>query len=96
MKDNIKEIEDSTLNYLYENRAASPQSVAKIKLGINLGKGKGDIRVFKASLDSLINKKFIKKQEDRGNYKINDNGIEHIEVNSIVVDPVVVNPIEVE
>ncbi len=79
MKDDIKEIEDSVLNYLYENRTASPQSVAKIKLGINLGKGKGDIRLFKASLESLITKKFIKKQEDRGNYKIHLNGIEFIE-----------------
>jgi predicted transcriptional regulator len=79
MKDNIKEVEDGILNYLYENRTASPQSVAKIKFGINLGKGKGDIRVFKSSLDSLITKKFVKKQEDRGNYKINTNGIEFIE-----------------
>jgi len=83
MKDNIEETEANVLNYLYENRTASPQSVAKIKLGINLGKGKGDVRVFKASLESLINKKFIKKQEDRGNYKINDNGIGHIEVNPV-------------
>lgn len=81
MKDNIEEIECNLLNYLYENKAASPQSVAKIKLGINLGKGKGDLRLFKASLESLINKKFIKKQEDRGNYKINDNGIQHVEGN---------------
>jgi hypothetical protein len=79
MKDDIKEIEANTLNYLYENRASSPQSVAKIKLGIDLGKGKGDIRLFKASLESLIIKKFIKKQEDRGNYKIGLNGIEFIE-----------------
>ena len=88
MKDNIKETEDNILNYLYENRTSSPQSVAKIKLGINLGKGKGDLRLFKASLDSLINKKFIKKQEDRGNYKINDNGIEQIEVTSTEVSPI--------
>ncbi|MBZ9636127.1 hypothetical protein [Clostridium sp. FP1] len=79
MKDNIEETEGNVLNYLYENKAASPQSVAKIKLGINLGKGKGDLRLFKASLESLINKKFIKKQEDRGNYKINDSGIKHME-----------------
>ena len=79
MKDNIEEIEDSILNYLYENRTASPQSVAKIKLGINLGKGKGDIRLFKASLESLMKKKFITKQADRGNYKIEPNGIEYIE-----------------
>ncbi len=79
MKDDIKEIEANILNYLYENRTSSPQSVAKIKLGIDLGKGKGDLRLFKASLESLIIKKFIKKQEDRGNYKIGLNGIEFIE-----------------
>ncbi len=81
MKDNVKEIEDSILNYLYENRTASPQSIAKIKLAINLGNGKGDLRTFKSSLESLIKKKFIKKQADRGNYKIEVNGIEHIEGN---------------
>ena len=81
MKENIKEIEDSILTYLYENRAASPQSIAKIKLAINLGNGKGDIRLFKSSLETLIKKKFIKKQADRGNYKIELNGIEHIEGN---------------
>ncbi|MGH4125883.1 MAG: hypothetical protein ACREV6_23480 [Clostridium sp.] len=86
MKDNIEEIEAKLFNYLYENRAASPQSVAKIKLGIDLGKGKGDLRLFKASLDSLVNKKFIKKQEDRGNYKISDNGIEHIEGTKAIVE----------
>ncbi|MBU3145549.1 hypothetical protein [Clostridium sp. CF012] len=80
MKDNIKEIEDSILNYLYENRTASPQSLAKIGLGINLGKGKGNIRVFKASLESLMKKKFITKQAVRGNYKIEPTGIETIEV----------------
>lgn len=82
MKDDIKEIEANTLNYLYENRTSSPQSVAKIKLGIELGNGKGDLRLFKASLESLIIKKFIKKQEDRGNYKIGPNGIEFIEETS--------------
>ena len=81
MKDNVKEIEDSILNYLYQNRTASPQSIAKIKLAINLGNGKGDLRTFKSSLESLIKKKFIKKQADRGNYKIEVNGIEHIEGN---------------
>ncbi|MGK0466042.1 hypothetical protein [Clostridium sp.] len=79
MKDDIREIEANTLNYLYENRTSSPQSVAKIKLALELGKGKGDIRLFKASLESLIVKKFIKKQEDRGNYKIGPNGIAFIE-----------------
>lgn len=83
MKDNIIEIEDNIINYLYENRTASPQSIAKIKLGINLGNGKVNIRLFKSSLDSLIKKKFIKKQEDRGNYKIHLNGIEFIEGNKI-------------
>lgn len=82
MKDDIKEIEANILNYLYENRASSPQSVAKIKLGIDLGKGKGDLRLFKASLESLIIKKFIKKQEDRGNYKIGLNGTEFVEGDS--------------
>lgn len=80
MKDDIREIEDNILKYLYENRTASPQSVAKMKLGINLKNGKGDLRLFKASLESLIQKKFIKKQEDRGNYKITVDGIEFIEV----------------
>ena len=79
MKDNIEEIEANVLNYLYKSRAASPQSVAKIKLAINLGKGKGDIRVFKASLESLMRKKFITKQAVRGNYKIEATGIENIE-----------------
>jgi hypothetical protein len=81
MKDDIKEIEDSILNYLYENRAASPQSVAKIKLAINLGNGKGNLRLFKSALDSLIKKRFVKKQESRGNFKIDLSGIEHIEAN---------------
>lgn len=81
MKDDIKEIEDSVLNYLYENRDSSPQSVAKIKLAINLGNGKGNLRLFKSSLDSLIKKRFIKKQESRGNFKIDLSGIEHIEAN---------------
>ena len=81
MKDNIKEIEDSILNYLYKNRNASPQSVAKIKLAINLGNGKGDIRSFKSSLETLMKKKFITKQAVRGNYKIESAGIEHIEGN---------------
>ena len=81
MKDNIKEIEDSVLNYLYENRTASPQSVAKIKLAIDLGKGKGDLRVFKSALESLMKKKFITKQAVRGNYKIELTGIAHIEEN---------------
>lgn len=81
MKDNIIEVEDSILAYLYENRASSPQSVAKIKLAIKLGNGKGDIRLFKASLESLLKKKFITKQVVRGNYKIELNGIEYVEGN---------------
>lgn len=81
MKDNIKEIEDSILNYLYENRTASPQSIAKIKLALNLGNGKGDIRVLKSSLESLMKKKLITKQAVRGNYKIELTGIEFIEEN---------------
>ena len=81
MKDNIKEIEDSILNYLYENRTASPQSIAKIKFAINLGNGKGNIRVLKSSLESLMKKKFITKQAVRGNYKIELTGIEFIEEN---------------
>lgn len=81
MKDNIKEIEDSILNYLYENRTASPQSIAKIKLAINLGNGKGNIRVLKSSLESLMKKKLITKQAVRGNYKIELTGIEFIEEN---------------
>jgi len=79
MKDNIKEIEDSILNYLHENRTSSPQSIAKIKLGIKLGNGKGDIRVLKSSLESLMKKKFITRQAVRGNYKIEPSGIEFIE-----------------
>ena len=81
MKDDIKEIEDSILNYLYENRTSSPQSVAKMKLAINLGNGKGYIRLFKSALESLMKKKFITKQAVRGNYKIELNGIEFIEAN---------------
>ncbi|MFT5872094.1 MAG: hypothetical protein ACI8WT_001021 [Clostridium sp.] len=79
MKDDIKEVEDRVLNYLYENRAASPQSIAKIKLGINLGNGKGNNRLFKSSLESLMKKKFITKQAIRGNYKIEPSAIAYIE-----------------
>ncbi len=86
MKDNTKEIEDSILNYLYENKAASPQSLAKIKLAINLGNGKGNIRVFKASLESLMKKKLITKQAVRGNYKIEPTGINIIETNDNIED----------
>ncbi|MBU3160119.1 hypothetical protein KPL37_10170 [Clostridium frigoris] len=81
MKDNIKETEDNVLKYLYENKASSPQSISKIKLAINLGNGKGNIRVLKASLESLMKKRFITKQAVRGNYKIETSGIEHIDKN---------------
>jgi hypothetical protein len=79
MKDDIKEIEDSIFKYLYENRTSSPQSIAKIKLAINLGNGKGNIRLLKSSLESLMKKRFITKQAVRGNYKIEPSGIEFIE-----------------
>ena len=83
MKDNIIETEDNVLNYLYDNKASSPQSISKIKLAINLGNGKGNIRVLKASLESLMKKKLITKQAVRGNYKIEQNGIEHIEKDAL-------------
>jgi len=76
---NIKEIEDKILAYLYETRSVSPQSVTKIKLAIELKDGRGDVRVFKSALQGLIQKDFIKKQEIRGNYKIEIKGIEEIE-----------------
>lgn len=79
MKDDIKEVEDSVLNYLYESRTASPQSLAKIKLAIDLGNGKGNLRVFKSSLESLMKKRLITKQAVRGNYKIEPTGIETVE-----------------
>lgn len=79
MKDNVKEVQDDILNYLYENREASPQSLTKIRLAINLEDNKGDNRVLKTCIESLMKKGFIKKQEDRGNYKIQPRGIEHIE-----------------
>jgi len=81
MKDDIKEIEDSILKYLYENRTSSPQSIAKIKLAINLGNGKGNIRLLKSSLESLMKKRFITKQAVRGNYKIEPSGIDFIDEN---------------
>ncbi|WP_298837773.1 hypothetical protein [Clostridium sp.] len=82
MKDNIIETEHNVLKYLYENKTLSPQSISKIKLAINLGNGKGNIRVLKASLESLMKKRFITKQAVRGNYKIETSGIEHIEKDS--------------
>lgn len=83
MKDNIIETEDNVLNYLYDNKASSPQSISKIKIAINLGNGKGNIRVLKASLESLMKKRFITKQAVRGNYKIEQSGIEHIEKSAL-------------
>ena len=81
MKDNVEETEANVLNYLYENRTSSPQSISKIKLANNIGNGKGNIRILKSSLESLMKKKFITKQAVRGNYKIELSGIAHIEEN---------------
>jgi DNA-binding MarR family transcriptional regulator len=81
MKDNIKETQDNILNYLYENKDASPQSQTKIRLALNLSDSKEHMRTLKTALDDLIKKNFIKKQADRGNYKIEVKGIEHIEEN---------------
>jgi hypothetical protein len=78
---NIKEIEDKILTYLYETRSVSPQSLTKIRFAIELGDGREDIRILKASLVSLIEKNLVKKQEIRGNYKIEVKGIEQIEEN---------------
>lgn len=76
---NIKELEDKILTYLYQTRLVSPQSLTKIKLATHLGDGRGDIRILKSCLESLIEKDLIKKQEVRGNYKIELKGIEKIE-----------------
>ena len=78
---NIKELEDKVLTYLYETRLVSPQSLTKIKIATELGDDRGDVRVLKSCLDSLIQKELIKKQEIRGNYKIDLAGIEQIEKN---------------
>ena len=40
MKVNINEIEDRILTHLYENRFESPQSLTKLKLAVELGKGR--------------------------------------------------------
>jgi predicted transcriptional regulator len=79
LKDNIKETQEDILKYLYENKAASPQSQTKIRLAANLEDNKEGLRVLKTSLEALLKKEFIKKQADRGNYKIDLKGIEHIE-----------------
>lgn len=79
MKYNTKEIENNVLNYLYDNKEASPQSLTKIRLAIGLKDSKGDMRTIKECLDALVKKSFIKKQVDRGNYKIDEKGIAYIE-----------------
>jgi len=76
----INEFEDKILTHLYENRFESPQSLTKIKFAIELSNGRGDIRILKSCLESLIEKNLIKKQEIRGNYKIEVKGIDKIEV----------------
>ena len=82
MNINIKELEDKILTYLFETRLGSPQSLNKIKLATCLGDGRGDIRILKSCLESLIEKDLIKKQEIRGNYKIEIKGIEEIKENN--------------
>jgi len=80
MKYNETEIKDNILNYLYECRELSPQSMTKIRLAVNLrDTSKGDMRTLKSCLEALHKKGFINKQVDRGNYKIEQKGIEHIE-----------------
>lgn len=78
MSDYEKELLSKILNYLYDNRSKSPQSLAKIKQAVGSSDGRGDIRILKASLDFLVTNKLITKQKDRGNYKIDDKGIETI------------------
>lgn len=80
MNININEFEARILTHLYENRFESPQSLTKIKLAIELGNSRGDVRILKSCLESLIEKNLIKKQEIRGNYKIEVKGIEQIEI----------------
>lgn len=79
MKYNTEEIKNNILNYLYENKEASPQSLTKIRLAVGLNDSKGDMRTIKECLDSLMKKSFIRKQIDRGNYKIDEKGIVYIE-----------------
>lgn len=79
MKYNTEEIKNNILNYLYENKEASPQSLTKIRLAVGLNDSKGDMRTIKECLDSLMKKSFIRKQIDRGNYKIDEKGIAYIE-----------------
>lgn len=79
MNDKIKETEDNILRYLYENKLKSPQSLAKIRYAANLEEDRVDKKILKASLESLISKNFIKKQENRGNYKIEYEAVEYVE-----------------
>jgi predicted transcriptional regulator len=79
MKNNMHTAEDNILNYLYENKFDSPQSLTKIRLALDLEDNRCDVRILKTGLNSLTEKGFIKKQENRGNYKIEAKGIEHIE-----------------
>lgn len=79
MKYNEAQIKKDILTYLYENREASPQSLTKIRLAIGLNDSKGDIRTIKECLDELLKKCLIKKQVDRGNYKIDEKGIDYME-----------------
>lgn len=79
MKYNTEEIKNNILNYLYENKEASPQSLTKIRLAVGLNDSKGDMRTIKECLDNLMKKSFIRKQIDRGNYKIDEKGIAYVE-----------------
>lgn len=79
MSDKIKEIEDMILSYLYEKRFESPQSLTKIKTAVNLENDTREVKILKPCLGYLIEKHLIKKQEDRGNYKIDIKGIEYVE-----------------
>ena len=78
MNKEIEEYENKILIYLYENRLKSPQSLTKIKVGVHLENRSEDTRILKSCLEILIQKNFIKKQEDRGNYKIDIKGIEYL------------------
>lgn len=79
MKYDEEKIKRDILNFLYDNREASPQSLTKIRLAVELSDSKGDMRTLKESLEFLIKKSFIKKQVDRGNYKIEEKGIAYLE-----------------
>lgn len=79
MSDKIKDIEDMILSYLYQKRVESPQSLMKIKTAVNLENGTREVKILKPCLGYLIEKQLIKKQVDRGNYKIDIKGIEYME-----------------